>query len=346
MADEQAETTVFCGACGAKNPAGMRFCGACGTLLVPVAAPAVPPPAAVPVPVQTAQIAPPLRAQASEAAPAVPAAHAPVAETSVAVPVPAPVVPARPAPTVPADPIARERERDRLLTFANVQRMRGQTGDALLTLEDALLMVEGRAAASIYELMGDLLAGDGKLPEAQDAYNKAHHADKNRASAERKYAKIALQIADSKAERSLADAMIRGDSISDLMAAGALESDRGRRNAGMAMFLSIITPGFGQFYNGEVVKGIILVGIFLADLLLLALLPDKNIFTRKIAAIFALSSGKYANQPVSNLAIFAGIVLAAVWLYAIVDAPFSAAKTAKTNTGDNRPPIDKTGWEV
>ena len=333
MADEaQVAAVIFCGHCGAENPATMRFCGACGKPLVIVAAPvAAPEVAAVPVSPDTPA--------ASLPPPAAGKGQYPPANLPVAVP-----QTVKPAATIPADPIARERERDRLLTFANVQRMRGQTEGALQTLQDALALVEGQAASPIYELMGDLLVSDKKLPEAQEAYNKAHEADKARASAERKYAKIALQVADAKAERSLADAMVRGESISDLMAEGALESDRGRRNAGMAMFLSIIVPGFGQFYNGEVVKGLVLVGIFLADLLLLALTPDKNVFTQKIAAIFALSSGKYANQSVSGIAIFAGIVLVAVWLYSIVDAPFTASKT--TSKSDGKPAIDKTGWEV
>ena len=347
-AGQVAAGMVRCAACGTDNPQAMRFCGNCGQPLTP---PPVPLPEAERGSSETSEL-PPLPERPSLETPP-PLLGLPLSTsgrgtgggvTPTALPAPTTSV----APAIPADPIARERERDRLLTLANVQRMRGQANDARQTLQNALLLVDGRAAAPIYELMGDLLATDEKWADAQEAYNEAHIADPARASAERKYATMTLRIADTKAERSIADAMMRGESIADLMVSTTAQNGgRGKRNAGMAMFLSVIVPGFGQFYNGDVMKGVILVGIFLADLLLLALTPDKNIFTRKIAAIFALSAGKYANQPVSALAIFAGLVLVAVWLYSIVDAPFMAAKTANTDSAEGgKPVVDKTGWEV
>ena len=360
-AAENAAGTIFCGNCGAENPAEMRFCGNCGKALVRVAAPVV---ATSPADGKGEVVKLPVAATgnaALETPPAIPASTLPSAgdgtgmgaTTAVAVPAPTaptPVTPsAPPTPTIaiPADPMARERERDRLLTLANVQRMRGQTGDARQTLQNALHMAEGKATAPIYELIGDLLAGEEKYTDALAAYDQAHQADIARASAERKFATMTLRIADAKAERSIADAMLRGDSIADLITTGALESTgRGKRNAGMAMFLSIIMPGFGQFYNGQIVKGAILVGIFLADLLLIALTPDGEVLTGKMVGIMALSSaGKYVNKPFSPLGVFALIVLAGMWLYAIVDAPFMASKTSAMDEG-GKPTVDKTGWEV
>ena len=42
--------------------------------------------------------------------------------------------------------------------------------------------------------------------------------------------------------------------------------------------------------------------------------------------------------------VFMGVLLLGVWLYAIVDAPFTASRTPKSAGGG--PVIDKTGWEV
>ncbi len=357
---ENAAGTLFCGNCGAANPADMRFCGNCGKALVRVVAPQAPTPNPSPADGigESTKSTVAATDEGSFETP-IPSPNSPPqsagegASTAVAVPAPTPVsavtpaAPPKPSVAVPTDPMARERERDRLLTLANVQRMRGQTGDARQTLQNALHMAEGKATAPIYELVGDLLASEEKYTDALAAYDQAHQADLARASAERKFATMTLRVADAKAERSIADAMLRGDSIADLMATGALESTgRGKRNAGMAMFLSMIMPGFGQFYNGQIVKGAILVGIFLADLLLIALTQDGEILTGKMVSILALSTGgKYVNKPFSPLGVFALIVLTGVWLYAIVDAPFMASKTSAMDEG-GKPVVDKTGWEV
>ena len=250
-----------------------------------------------------------------------------------------------PAPSLA--PAARERERDRLLTLANVQRMRGQTAEARATLEQTLTLSEGmppRDIAPTQELLGDMYAVEEDWETACAYYRAAHDLDKTRVSAERKFAALTLRIADSKTEQSLADAMLRGDSIADLMASGALGANRGRRNAGVAMLLSMFLPGFGQIYNGELAKGSIFLGIYGATLLYFAVSPDHEIFVKKFAAMLALSHGRAANAPVSELSVFMGVLLVAVWLYAIVDAPFTASRTPKSE--DTGPVIDKTGWEV
>ena len=106
----------------------------------------------------------------------------------------------------PLSPAARDRERDRLLTLANVQRMRGQTREAGETLDQALAFSDPdagpgtRAAdAPIHEMRGDLLAANGEDKKARDAYDAAHKLDPTRASAERKYAQMTLRLADMKA---------------------------------------------------------------------------------------------------------------------------------------------------
>ena len=63
----------------------------------------------------------------------------------------------------------------------------------------------------------------------------------------------------------------------------------------------------------------------------------------KFLAIITISHPRFANAEVSPLSIFIGILLVTDWLYAIVDAPFVAAKTPANDVG---PTVDKTGWEV
>jgi hypothetical protein len=154
---------------------------------------------------------------------------------------------------------------------------------------------------------------------------------------------MTLEIADSKAEENLAATMLRGDSIADLIASGAMGSQRGRRNAGVAMLLSTVIPGFGQFYNGDFFKGAVLLGLYASSLLYFAVSPDRDLFVKKFAAIVAMSHQRAANVDVSPSSVFVGVLLVGVTLYSIVDAPFMASRTPKNASG---PAIDKTGWEV
>jgi hypothetical protein len=132
-----------CPQCGRDNPAGDRFCGNCGTVL---AAPPLSPGDRNP-PVAVAE---PLAAVVdSPAAPVTPAPVAPVSPLRVNAVGP---------PLTTATAVVRERER--LLTLVNVQRMRGQTDDARKTLEQILAVSEGlpgRDIAPTQELLGDLL---------------------------------------------------------------------------------------------------------------------------------------------------------------------------------------------
>jgi tetratricopeptide (TPR) repeat protein len=247
---------------------------------------------------------------------------------------------------IPADPIARERERERLLTQANALRVKGQITDAREMLQKALLYTQGvppRDIAPIHEQIGDLFEVEERLEEAAAAYATAHELDPKRVTAEKKFATLSLRIAEKKSGQSLADAMLRGDSIADLVATGALGGAGGKRNAGVAMLLSAFCPGFGQIYNRQLIKGLILLGIFLFSLLILSLSAERESLFRSIIALFALKPGKMPHS-ISPLVVLFAVIAFAAWLYSIVDAPFFAGKAGATP--EDRPKIDKTGWEV
>ena len=315
---------IICAACGMSNPVSMRFCGNCGK---PLAAPVA---AAVPVaPLPPAVVVPPPPDVAEPAAVA-------VAEPPLRVTI-----------DIPADPVARERERDRLLTLANVQRMRGQVSDARQTLQNAVALSEGSApqmVAPTHELLGDMLAAEGRIEEASEAYKEATEADPKRVSAEKKFAQMTLALAEAKGTLNISEAMLRGDSLTDLMASGAMGRQQGKKNAGVAMMLSMLMPGFGQMYNGQIVKGVVVMGSFLILLLLITLSPARNELLNQFTSIMALKPSALSRTPMPGWLPIVGIMVVAIWLYGIVDAPFMAGKG--TVTDPDRPQVDKTGWEV
>lgn len=311
---DTAEKPVFCANCGERNPRTNKFCGSCGT-------PLVLPPSGAP-------------------APEVPA---PVPAT---VPLPAPVVSPAPRPTVviPEDPLARERELERLLTRANVERARALIRDSRQTLEQALVLAEHvsvSASAPVYEQLGDLFAAEERLEQAKEHYEKALAlAGGKRPSAEKKLAEISVQLSDLAAMARLG-ALGPSEDFVDV-----LRTPRtGRRHAGVAMLLSF-APGFGQFYSGQIVKAGIILGVFLLALFMV-MLNDYQALFEHLASAFAMGRGKLRTPAPSTTTMVFAVIAFCAWLYSIADAPFSAAKTDAFEAPDRMPtPMGgRSGWE-
>ena len=263
------------------------------------------------------------------------------------VPEPLPVAPPR-----PLDPAARERERDRLLTLANVHRMRGQTREAGSALQQALALGgpgDGpgtkAADAPIHEMLGDLLAAQGEDEAARDAYDNAHQLDPARASAERKFAQMTLRLADMKALAALGEAVRKGEAPPPDVV-GLASSAGGKRSAGLALLASLALPGFGQFYNGQFVKGAICLGVFLLTLAAVRLSPDSGTLFAQITSLLAARPAPGAKGTVSPLLWLLILASGATWLYALADAVTTAGKGAKPGGGISGPTVDKSGWEV
>lgn len=246
------------------------------------------------------------------------------------------------SPTPPSDP-ALARERDRLLTLANVQRMRGQLGEARDTLKTALAMGDPAAAdaAPVHEMLGDILAADERWDEAKAAFAKAHELAPARASTERKFAQMTLRAADAAAEKAMAEAILRGE----MPVAPQGHTPLGKRAPGMALLLSFVAPGFGQIYNGQLVKGLIFLGIYIVTLLGIAFSPDASLFFRQtIPLLFGRVPGDRGD--LSPLLVFLLLVGGITWIYAVLDAPLVASKLGQDAAAPGGPKIDKSGWEV
>lgn len=124
------------------------------------------------------------------------------------------------------------RQAEPLLRDASMLRRKEKHRDAEVKVREALQLVPKDAAA--LELLGDILQGVARVDEAMAVYKRALEADPKRSSAERKYGELLVlqqnwNLADPEA--------MKGSSK-------------------LALMLSLLLPGLGQFHNGEIGKGL------------------------------------------------------------------------------------------
>lgn len=201
----------------------------------------------------------------------------------------------------------REREAERLLAAANLHRMRGQFAEAEEKCKQALSIMPNDPV--IHEMLGDLLHESGKLDAALAEYRAALDLAPGKPSAETKFAKVTLEIAEREREKALAKDMLENPH----------KYTSRQKNPGRALLFALI-PGLGQFYNGDMVKALIIWGAFLLFFISWAI-PHQ--YPRGIRTVGEFI---YHTHPVVLLF---GIIAFMAYIYGIVDAPISAGKSSK-----------------
>lgn len=214
--------------------------------------------------------------------------------------------------------IIRAAEIDKLISRANVHRLRGNYAEAEDAYREVLALDESRS--DVIELIGDVLDARGQTEKAAEEYKKAIELDPKRASVETKYARMVLKIGEREYGKQLAREM--------------LENPRKfaapPRHPLLAFILSSLVPGFGQIYNGELTKGLILVGAFILSLLVLALsaTETKNLL-QVLGALVNPLAAQTKSPPVSGLVLWFAGALMFTYVYSIIDAPIAAAKGSR-----------------
>ncbi len=204
-------------------------------------------------------------------------------------------------------------EFDRLITAAHVHRRRGDYDLAVKTIEKALEISPDDLDAR--EFSADMLFARGKLEEASEHYKEIMAADKSRASAEEKYAKAILQIAEGKRQQQLLRDILENPS--------KYKNAPPARSPVMAAVLSA-APGFGQIYNGQFVRGVIIFMLTMIFWFFFYLLkPDISIY-RPEDRITAFV------QNLSPMAVIFALAAVFLHIYAFVDAPVTAGKQKET----------------
>lgn len=205
----------------------------------------------------------------------------------------------------------RREEIERLLRTAHIHQVRGERTKARELLQQALEL--SPEEASIWELLGDYEKEAGNWQAAHDAYKRAHELDPQNATIERKYAEAVLQQTRMQAQYQQWERALEG----------ANDTLTPPRNPGLAFLLSLLMPGVGQLYNGQFVKGGIILGIMIVGFVLFLVLPGGSDFVYNLLAY--LVNPARVRGSVSGLQVFIAIVLLLTWMYAFIDAPLSAA---------------------
>lgn len=214
-------------------------------------------------------------------------------------PIPGPHFEPKPAIQFPdfRESTREETERaDGILRQAALHRRRGRLKEALAECEQAIALVPSDAAA--LELYGDVLQGLGRVDDALAAYRRAGEADPRRASAERKYAELLL---------------LQDRGVKAFVAAEP-------RNPYVAVLLSALCPGAGQFYNGQPAKALVLALTALALAVALLWTP----------------LGFGGTTGISGSAAFLMACFGVVYVFSLVDANIGARSATQT----------KSGWDV
>lgn len=222
--------------------------------------------------------------------------------------------------TLDGDLDPKREEAERLLRQANLQKMRGQHSEASESLKQAIELNPEHAPS--WELLGDMHRQAGDRDAAQEAYKHAHELDPKLVSAERKYAEIVLQIAQEQQQREMWQQAMENPQ-NDLLVP--------KRNPGLAFLLSMCMPGVGQLYNGDFVKGGIVIGIWLIGWIFIFASSEGSAFMSNFLRVLFSTSG--ARGGLSSFLTLTLVTVSLVHLYAMIDAPFTAANRNKQLPG-------------
>jgi tetratricopeptide (TPR) repeat protein len=200
---------------------------------------------------------------------------------------------------------------------ATLARARNQREQALKLLQEAIGLDDADPEA--YELKGDILLDLKRGEEAMACFKRARELHPDRPALEDKIARAALQRAARQRTIEMSQAILEGR-----------VKPTSKKSPSYAALLSLLIPGLGQIYNGEMMKGLalILAFVFLFALAVLAVLREMAASpfggmgygqpTTSGAVMSALSSGS---------TVLVTILLAAVWIYAIAEAALYAGRT-------------------
>ncbi|MBI3910304.1 MAG: tetratricopeptide repeat protein [Armatimonadetes bacterium] len=143
----------------------------------------------------------------------------------------------------------------RLLREAHLFRMRAQFEEAAARCRAALDLAADDV--DVLQMLGELLQDQGRLEEARACFQRVLELQPGMPTAEKRLAQVVLEISERQQERLAAQMLLAGGDT------GAAER---KRNALIALLLSLLCAGLGQFYNREYFKGAVLAITFVVGM--------------------------------------------------------------------------------
>ena len=218
-------------------------------------------------------------------------------DLSTIIPPSKPYVP-KPTIALPAfreSTVLERMDADKLLTSVNISRRRGQFAQAETDCRAALMLIPKDGAA--LEMYGDILQSVGRVDDALYAYERALQADPKRTLSEKKYAELML-LQNREIE------MLRVEYVP--------------KNPTVAVLLSSLFSGSGQIYNGDTLKGIVLITIF-------------------VGCIFAVGKttqgGQHGHYSMNGPMVVIAVLGVSAYIFGVVDALQCAKRGRKLASG-------------
>ena len=199
---------------------------------------------------------------------------------------------------------------EELLRHAHIHRMRRQWIAAETLCREALALDPEDPIGQ--ELLADLLREKGSIDEALELYQKAFEKQPHKGTLEEKIARLILEKAEEE----------RGRIEAELLLHSPREKGRRKRSVTLAMLLSLLCPGAGQFFNGQYVKG----WICLVAGLVALFLGVPELF--KLVFLIAGGSLERGAAPPNQFLATLGVMGVLVYLYSLLDASAQAGKSA------------------
>ncbi|MGC8863604.1 MAG: tetratricopeptide repeat protein [Armatimonadota bacterium] len=208
--------------------------------------------------------------------------------------------------------VRKQAEFERLFRAARINRKRGDYREAEQLIHRALEIKPDDLEAR--EFAADILYARGEIEKAAQEYKAIFEAEPSRASAEEKFARATIEIAEAKRQKDLLRLMIENPQ------AFRATYELPPRSPLMASILSGL-PGLGHVYCGQVVRGIVIFLIVTFSwLLFFALRPSVGASSNPIERFV---------QELDVWAIIFLCVAVFTHVYAIVDAAVAAERSGK-----------------
>lgn len=217
---------------------------------------------------------------------------------------------AEPEPIEPPSPAQLEKA-ENLIRQAAVAKMRGDNAGADKLLQEA--QEAAPTSPAVLEAIGDDYMARGQKSKAMEVYKQAFTIDPKAISAERKYAELVLHI------KAISDPFM----TMEMADAGTYASGK------IAVILSLLVPGLGQYVLGYRVKGVAFFAVVLICWIILLAVPGM------LSTFPGLFGGKVQFNPLVLVFLFPATV---AHLWSVFDATAESKRMTPLKVEKPTPP--------